>query len=131
MDKGLIMSDYIFKANKSTQEENTVPSNVFYTLYGDQDWLDDEGRPCLSDSEHSKVYAKQSNDKYYVKVGTYGRLFNPIGMYSEDKQTKFISKMGKHEFEFRKVNAKVFDLYVNFLRTKNIAWLNNAERENT
>ncbi len=29
----------------------------------------------------------------------------------------------------KEVNAKVFDLYINFLATKNTAWLNNAERE--
>ena len=42
-----------------------------------------------------------------------------------------MSKIGKNEYNFSKVNQRVFDMYLNFLRTKNIAWLNNAERELT
>jgi hypothetical protein len=50
-------------------------------------------------------------------------------MYSEGQNNKFLSKIGREEWQFKEVNEKIFDLYLNFLSTKNIAWLNNAERE--
>lgn len=117
-------------------QQNTDPPNKlyeYYTILGDHDFLDDNGKPRANE-ENSKVVAKMvtTDDKpsrYYIKVGTYGKIYNPIGLYSEGKNTKFLSKIGRKQFEFKEVNNKVFDLYLNFLTTKNIAWLNNAERE--
>ncbi|NDB58966.1 hypothetical protein EB001_10995, partial [bacterium] len=70
-----------------------------------------------------------SGRKFFIKIGTYGKVFNPIGMYSEGQNNKFLSKIGRQEWQFKEVNEKTFDLYLNFLSTKNIAWLSNAERE--
>lgn len=117
-------------------QENTPPINRvvnYYTVLGDHEFLDDDGRP-RSKTENNVVVAKsvQTDNKpfrYYIKVGTYGKIYNPIGLYSEGQNTKFLSKIGRKQFEFKEVNQKVFDLYVNFLTTKNLAWLNNAERE--
>jgi hypothetical protein len=50
-------------------------------------------------------------------------------MYSEGNESRFLAKIGKNEWSFKSVNKDIFDKYVNFLRTKNIAWLNNAERD--
>jgi hypothetical protein len=52
-----------------------------------------------------------------------------MGMFSEGKSEKFLSKIGRKEYNFKQVNQEIFDMYLNFLSTKNIAWLNNAERE--
>jgi hypothetical protein len=117
-------------------QKNAEPSTKiysYYTILGDHDYVDNDGKPRLNE-ENIKVAAKSvtTDDKparYYIKVGTYGKIYNPIGLFSEGKNTKFLSKIGRKEFEFKEVNAKVFDLYVNFLTTKNMAWLNNAERE--
>lgn len=124
------------EANNVFFQQNVEPSNKayeYFTILGDHDYLDDNSKPRAND-ENSKVVAKTitTDDKptrYYIKVGTYGKIYNPIGLFSEGQNTKFLSKIGRKQFEFKEVNAKVFDLYVNFLATKNIAWLNNAERE--
>lgn len=105
----------------------------FYTILGDHDFLDNNGKPRANE-ENIKVVAKtittdNKPSRYYIKIGTYGKIYNPIGLYSEGKNTKFLSKIGRKQFEFKEVNNKIFDLYLNFLTTKNIAWLNNAERE--
>lgn len=105
----------------------------YFTMLGDQEFLDDHGRPRAK-TENNKVVAKSLSvedkpKRYYIKVGTYGKIYNPIGLYSEGKNSKFLAKIGRKEFEFKEVNQKVFDLYVSFLTTKNLAWLNNAERE--
>jgi len=123
----------IFIQNKNKEQEEIKDTTYqFYTMLGEHDFIDSSNKPQVK-KESSKVVAKSvsknGNNKFYIKIGTYGRIFNPIGLFSEGKNEKFIAKIGKKEFEFKEVNQKVFDLYLNFLSTKNIAWLNNAERE--
>lgn len=122
-------------ASQFFQFNTQLPSKdyEYFTILGDHDYVDDNNRPRAND-ENNKVVAKiiTTEDKpsrFYIKVGTYGKIYNPIGLFSEGNNTKFLSKIGRKEFEFKEVNQKVFDLYVNFLSTKNTAWLNNAERE--
>lgn len=107
----------------------------YFTLIGDHDYIDDQNRPRVKDENKSVVAKSVSVDnkptRYYIKVGTYGKIYNPIGLYSEGQNTKFLSKIGRKQFEFKEVNQHVFNLYTNFLSTKNLAWLNNAERELT
>lgn len=108
-------------------------SYTYYTLFGQHESLDQDGNPLTTDAKKGYAYARTNNtnntDNYFLKVGLYGKVFNPIGLYSEGKENKFLSKIGKNEYNFTKVNKKIFDMYINFLRTKNLAWLNNAERE--
>ena len=90
------------KEDKAEDKSRTV--DVF-TISGKQTEKDSDGFPRLDQEQqdHYDAYAKRitlgKRVKYYVKRGRYGKLYNPIGMY------------------------------INFLRTKNIAWLNNAERD--
>lgn len=125
-----LKEDFVFHQNNS---EPPSKNYEYFTLLGDHDFLDENKRP-RAEEETSKVVAKAASvddrpTRYYIKVGAYGKVFNPIGLYSEGKSTKFLAKIGRKEFEFKEVNQKVFDFYVNFLSTKNLAWLNNAERE--
>ena len=118
-----------FQANVDQPSKNYE----YFTILGDHEFLDENKRPRTNE-DNNKVVAKTSTvdnkpTRYYIKVGTYGKIYNPIGLYSEGQNTKFISKIGRKQFEFKEVNQKVFDFYINFLSTKNIAWLNNAERE--
>lgn len=114
--------------NPISNESNIEVKN--YTILGNHDYIDDDDNPR---SEESKAMAKSitanNNTRYFVKIGTYGKIFNPIGLHSEGRQDKFLSKIGRKEWEFKEVNPKVFDLYINFLKSRNIAWLNNAQRE--
>lgn len=103
-----------------------------YTMLGDTDTFDFEGYPITSDE--TKCYAKKIYNgqfNYQIKIGLNGKIYNPMGMFSEGNHNKFLAKLGKPEWKFTKVNQKVFDLYLNFLKTKNIAWLNTAQRELT
>ena len=124
--------EFIYHQNKTNINE-TDKLYCYYTILGDHDFIDEENKP-RSKTENEKVVAKtiiynSRSPKYYVKVGAHGQLYNPIGMYSEGNNNKFMTKIGRKEWEFKEVNQKIFDLYSNFLTTKNIAWLNNAERE--
>lgn len=115
---------------KDIKTDNII--NHYYTILGEHDFMSSDNKPEAK-TESKKVVAKSVDKngscKFYIKVGTYGKIFNPMGLFSEGKSNKFIAKIGKKEFEFKEVNKKIFDLYLNFLSTKNIAWLNNAERE--
>ena len=120
----------IFQINPS--KIDPVSDRNYYTVLGKHDFLDENNNPRTKNEKNAYAYSKINNDsdiQYFVKVGLYGKIFNPIGLYSEGKANKFLSKVGKNEFSFTRVNQKVFDMYLNFLKSKNIAWLNNAERE--
>jgi len=123
--------DFIFAPN-SNKSYNTERKETLYCFLGEHEFLDEDNNPrVLKDS--SKVLAKSVStaisSRYFIKTGTHGRIYNPIGMYTEGTSGKFLAKIGKNEWNFTEVNKGIFDQYVNFLRTKNIAWLNNAERE--
>jgi hypothetical protein len=121
--------DNVFQLHKETKSEKTYE---FYTLIGKHKFLDNNKNPRL-DTENDDTFAKKiigtNSTKYYIKTGTYGKIYNPIGLFSEGTANKFMSKIGKKAWQFKEVNSKIFDMYVNFLKTKNTAWLTNAERE--
>lgn len=115
---------------------------MVYTVLGRQDYLDEYDFPRLAKQEkkdgrgkeytiypedRQEAYARKTNGEYFVKRGRRGRFFNPIGLYTETDSNK--ETMGRKEWVFDKVTQKVFNLYVDFLRTKNPAYLRNAERE--
>lgn len=123
----------IFQPNTDIDSVKQVePENKFYTILGDHEFLDENKYPRTS-TENKNTFAKQitknQTQKFYIKTGTYGRIYNPMGLFSEGKSDKFVAKIGKKEYDFKEVNFKIFEMYLNFLSTKNIAWLNNAERE--
>lgn len=123
MDESFLIKD------NQTQDTKTI---AYYTIFGKHDDLDENRNPIVA-KENENAFAKKvvSNTKtrYYIKTGVYGKIYNPIGLYSEGTSAKFLAKTGKPAWQFKEVNSKIFDMYVSFLRTKNIAWLNNAERE--
>lgn len=119
-----------FMLNK--QQTNDKHDVSYYTILGQHDFLDSDNNPsCHEDSPHvcAKKITNNTKSRFYIKTGIYGKIYNPIGLYSEGTANKMLAKVGKKAWEYKEVNSKVFDMYTSFLRTKNIAWLNNAERE--
>jgi hypothetical protein len=123
------MSD-IFTIDKNRQQDEKTEE--FYTVIGKQDFVKDS-YPMVNTEK--KALAKKiinltnDNAKFYIKVGTYGRPFNPMGMYSEGQNNAYLAKAGRPLYDFKEVNEKVFNFYIQFLKTKNTAWLSNTERE--
>lgn len=120
--------DNIFQISKKNESQ---PDYQYYTILGQHDNLDTNGYPTIDNKNSCLAFTKtiDSDTQYFLKVGLYGKIYNPIGLYSEGRANKFMAKIGKNEYNFTRVNQKVFDMYLNFLKSKNIAWLNNAERE--
>lgn len=130
-----------FKINKDKVQDSTIKCEAF-CFWGEHDYEDESGYPMRFFDQESEleevfgdydVYAikvtvgRKAN--YYVKRGKHGHLFNPIGMYSEGTNRKQMRHAGKPEWSFVITSEKIFGYYINFLKTKNIAWLRNAERE--
>lgn len=129
-----------FKIDKSNSSSRNITVKA-YTFWGMHEVEDEEGFPLLELEENEdvdifvlhNVFAAELTQgrkvTYYVKRGKYGKLYDPIGMYSEGKQKAQLRHAGKPEWVLKPTSKKVFDLYANYLKTKNSAWLNNAERE--
>jgi hypothetical protein len=121
------------------QKPEEKKETEYFTVVGDQDYFDNSGSPRLNE-DNPKVLAKRicyyDNDdnlivaktRYMIKVGSYGRIYNPIGMYSEGRSNYFMKKSGKEEWRMKEVNENIFNLYLSFLKTKNTGHLTLAER---
>ena len=126
--------------NKKTTKK-AKRKEVVYTIAGKQEYFEQTDKakyPCIkldSDAaqESPDAFAMKitigKRIKYYAKRGKHGRLYNPIGMFSEGMASKRLGHAGKLEWRFTEVGERVFLFYRDFLRTKNIAHLHNAERE--
>jgi hypothetical protein len=130
------IQDYIFQPNNaktvSLNEEVKEETNHFFTIFGEHDFIDEDGYPKTSEkSKH--IYAKKmkQNGKtnFFVKASKQGKLYNPIGMFSEGNHKRINKLTGSNEYNFKRVNLRIFELYISFLKSRNLAWLNNAERE--
>ena len=124
--------------NKEKTKKKAKRTEIVYTITGKQEYLENDQYPCIKlDAEKAqespdafaiKITIGQRT-KYYAKRGKYGRLYNPIGMFSEGTASKRLGHAGKFEWKFTEVGKRAFEFYRDFLRTKNIAYLHNAERE--
>ena len=130
------VEQHIINKKKATKKPKRV--EVIYTVTGKQDYLDDEIYPCIKMESKTAVESPDAfamkitvgkQTKYYAKHGKHGRLYNPIGMFSEGMAQKRLGHAGRLEWKFIEIGEKVFQFYRDFLRTKNIAYLHNAERE--
>lgn len=127
------MEKFIFEQNKKEQNRNEIIEE-FFTVIGEEDFVDDNNCPRVKDQDSNKVYAKRilrdnGSYRYSIRLGSSGKLHNPLSIYDNKTDINFIERVCRSSDKFRNVNGKAFDLYLNFLKTKNVAWLNNAERE--
>jgi hypothetical protein len=127
------MDDFIFEQKRNTDVE-TEGKNEYYSVVGSEEFLDKNNNPRVASENDPRVLAKKifRDDGSYrmsIKLNNTGKMQNPLSIYGAEKQTTFLDRVCRSQNKFKEVNMKVFDLYVQFLRTKNIAYLHNAERE--
>jgi hypothetical protein len=129
---------------------NTAPvinHIMYFTTFGQHDTLMDEkgsvneaGYPCIIPEMHQDIYlstntlakivSTTNKVRYLIKADHLGKLYNPLGMYTEGRpHNKQLKHAGKEDYSYSEVNHKVFMFYLSFLKTKNQAYLHNAERE--
>lgn len=139
----------IFRPNETLvlDPDNSIdPVVTVYTIKGKEDEIDSDGLPVLKDTLYERpngeqyivaaetfddAYAKKTfngkRPRYYVKMNQRGDLYSPFGMY-EEWNNKKKKDSGEPTWQFREVNQRVFDFYTSFLKTKNKAYLQNADR---
>ena len=131
------MKDFIFKPQSifDTQTDpHAFSEEECFTLIGQEDTVNQENYPVISVSQPDKVFAKRvsrknGTTKYLVRLASNGKLYNPLSIYGVEQDKSFLNRVCRSDKKFKEVNQRAFEWYLNFLSTKNIAWLNNAERE--
>ncbi len=123
------MSEYYIENNKNLSDRNE-----YYTMLGQEDYLDHSNNPrCNSELSNKllakKIYRDNGSYRYSIKIDNNGKIYNPLSIYGDVKQTSFLDRVCRSQNKYREVNYKAFELYLQFLKTKNLAWLHNAERE--
>lgn len=120
---------FIFKPTDKINETTTQ----YYCLSGNEDTLDSDGFPVVKKDSKlvlaKKINQTDSQSQYYIKISNQNKLFNPLEGGLEDKSYSIIDNVCRPSDKFKSVNPNVFNLYLNFLSSKNTAWLNKAERE--
>ena len=129
------MSEHIIKKDKnikSIHPQYSVKNTTLYTVIGRHDFVDDNGffqvnfQPIEEAKKNPYVHAIKHQNRYLVKLGENGRLFNPYGLYSEGMETK--QRVGRPTWKFINTTKNNFEQYITFLKTKNEVFLKNAER---
>lgn len=108
--------------------------NEYYTLIGMEDYLDKNNNPRLESIDNDNIFAKKTvrsdgSVRYSVRLSKEGKIYNPMSIYGIEKDSNFLDRVCRSSGKYRDINYKAFDMYINFLKTKNVAWLHNAERE--
>jgi hypothetical protein len=127
------MDEFIFTQN-NVDEVQVNSQNEYYCINGSEEFLDDNRNPRVSKESDNRVLAKKifrddGSFRMSIKLTNNGKVQNPMSIYGAEKQSSFLDRVCRSQNRFKEVNMKVFNSYVNFLRTKNVAFLHNAERE--
>jgi hypothetical protein len=121
-------NNFIFSSKDSIKP---TQDNQYYTLVGQEDFIDNENNPRI-EKDDNRVLAKktlQNKLKYLIKLDNAGKFYNPLSPVSSIRPIKILQTISLYDNRFKEVNQTAFNMYLNFLRSKNIAWINNAERE--
>ena len=125
----------LHKIKDDPQDNKQEQERLAYSFGEERDYDDSDGYPraeILAGEDIFKtdrVYAlkiiNETSTRYYIKCGMHGRPYNPIGMYKDSRKVR----RGGSIVQLKKTTEKKFNFYVEFLKTRNLAWLHNAERE--
>jgi hypothetical protein len=127
------MDNFIFE-QKNIDEIEVNSQNEYYCISGSEEFLDKDRNPRVSTESDNRVLAKKifrddGSFRMSIKLTNNGKIQNPMSIYGQEKQSSFLDRVCRSQNRFKEVNMKVFNMYINFLRTKNVAFLHNAERE--
>lgn len=125
------MNDFIFEQKPGKKD---VLETQLYTISGKEDFVDDNGFPRANNENNPNVIAKTivvngAPPRYSIKIGINNKLANPTSIYGKEKESSFLDSVCRANNKFIDVNLKTFEMYLQFLKTKNVSWLYNAERE--
>ena len=126
----LYKPDNLYKSQSDVKED--LLQQEFFTLSGNEEFIlqDTPRRHKIDDGVYAKrIQKKDGTFKLSIRTSTDGKLYNPMSIYGEEKKSTLLDNVCKSNEKFRTVSPKTFDLYIQFLTSKNLAYLYNAERE--
>lgn len=126
------MNNFIYEPQP--RSSYSQQDNTYYCLSGLGDDTDQDNNSIVNQENDKRVCAKKlkrinGTTKYLIKLSEDRKLYNPISIYGSEKNKNFLESISRNQNLFKEVNNMTFNLYLRFLRTKNIAYLNQAERE--
>ena len=117
----------------------------YYTSLGEEDFLDSDGFPRLSE-DSDKVYAKctlsqkpkhivsttnlgvdKDSYKYYIALNANKEAYNPNDTYQP--KANFVDTVCRDGNKLKQVNQYVFEKYTKFLKTNNNGWIKDVNRD--
>jgi methyl coenzyme M reductase gamma subunit len=137
-------TEFIINKKRHKEEQQAKKSakdGVYAYGFGhDYDYLDEGRYPIVeatleelkdeTDSLGGYVHAytatQNGRTKYFIKFSN-GRLYDPTDIYNSNRAL-YRNVSGQIKWSYREVNKNVFKYYIEFLKTKNPAWISNAMR---
>lgn len=125
------MSENFIHQHHASPDHAGLPR--FYTLKGYEDYLDTDNNPQQK-TENNQTQAKaipksDGSYRYFIKITGDGKPYNMSAEHTNVRNAVLLKTIGRDQAQYKEVNSKVFAMYLNFLRTKNVSWLHNSERE--
>lgn len=113
------------KIESIVEPVQVTDTTTYYTYKGYQDDFNEDGYPIhikekLNTRTGKDTFAKSTGVRKLIRVDDGGKFFNPKGMYVQ---------RGGLIPRWMTVSDKAFNHYINFLKTKNMSYYLNAERE--
>jgi len=125
-------NNYIFQ-QKPINYEQVDRLDEFYTIAGEQDYYDENNNPRLINDTNKtlakKLFTDKQKPRFLIKTNTEGRFHNPLNIASKQKMSSNFLDKKCRDPKYKSVSSKVFNMYINFLKSKNLSWLYNADRE--
>ena len=125
--------------------DNNINTNLYYTIHGKEDFLDDKGYPrahketaivlakAIQNKKSRQLTNKNYQYRYYVKANPLKILYNPTTVHSIQDNNKHeyshLHKTYKNEWALIEVTESIFNKYKEFLKTKSLNWLKAAQKE--
>lgn len=111
---------------------NNDKTVIYYTIRNKEDYYDDDDNPVIEDAGKLAYAKKVLNEvsnvyRYYIRINNYGKFFNPIGLYNDDTDNSSLVR-GQDSVRYTEVDKNTFERYLKFLKSKNKAYLMEAER---
>lgn len=130
--KKIIMNDFIYQPKLNTKKDSES-NDSYYCLAEEGDSIDSDNNSICYDENNKRICAKKiirlnNTIKYLIKTGEDRKLYNPLSIFSQQNKN-FLETISRNHNAFKEVNGMAFNLYLRFLKTKNEAYLHQAERE--
>jgi len=107
-----------------------VKKETLYTTPSYGEYFDDNGY-ALTKENTKNTYAKTVDSNglvsYYILLADKNNVYNPYSIYTNNSTNKFLFSI--QDRCFKKVSKSIFDMYVKFLNSQNLALLYNVQRK--